>query len=54
MVEKSAGEHADWKTVDSSMIQASSIARPGARQGHTPQPVARLSAALEVVGAWPR
>ena len=27
---------------------------PGARQGHTPQPVGRLSAALEVVGAWPR
>jgi hypothetical protein len=27
MIEKSAGEHADWKAVDAAMIQASSIAR---------------------------
>ena len=31
MIEKSAGEHADWKAVDAAMIRAASIARHVAR-----------------------
>jgi hypothetical protein len=43
MVEKSAGELADWKAVDASMIQAASIARDVAAYRHAKLSAVRLA-----------
>src|SRR5436190_13358351 len=43
LVEKSAGEHADWKAVDAAMVQAATIARYVASYKHAKLPAIRLA-----------
>ena len=47
MVEKSAGEHADWKAVDAAMIQAASIARDVASYRHAKLSAVRLAGEIK-------
>jgi hypothetical protein len=43
MVERTAGEHADWSAVDKAMIQAASIARDVAAYRHAKLSAIRLA-----------
>ena len=47
MVEKSAGEHADWKAVDAAMIQAATIARDVAAYRHAKLSAIRLAGEIK-------
>jgi hypothetical protein len=47
MVEKSVGEHADWKSVDAAMIQAASIARDVAAYRHAKLSAIRLAGEIK-------
>ena len=47
MVEKSAGEHADWKAVDNAMLQAASIARHVASYRHAKLSAIRLAGEIK-------
>ena len=47
MIEKSAGEHADWKAVDAAMIQAASIARDVAAYRHAKLSAVRLAGEIK-------
>ena len=52
MIEKSAGEHADWKAVDAAMIQAASIARDVAGRYADRVVAFRIIGAAEAAGAF--
>jgi hypothetical protein len=47
MIEKSAGEHADWKAVDAAMIQAAAMAKEVAPYRHQRLAALRLAGELK-------
>jgi hypothetical protein len=47
MVEKSAGEHADWKAVDNAMIHAATTARDVASYRHAKLSAIRLAGEIK-------
>ena len=47
MIEKSAGEHADWKAVDAAMVQAATIARYVAAYRHAKLSAIRLAGEIK-------
>ena len=47
LIEKSAGEHADWEAVDAAMVQAASIAKEVAAYRHAKLSAVRLAGELK-------
>jgi Transposase C of IS166 homeodomain len=47
LIEKSAGEHADWEAVDAAMVQAASIAKEVAAYRHAKRSAVRLAGELK-------